>query len=120
VPYGPDDGTISPWAVVTSLPFAPEITLPTIANFKRYWRRGGHPYGFKAAFNPTFPDPEGLLNGWVSPWHFGINQGPIVIMIENYRSGLVWELMRGCRYLVAGLRAAGFTGGWLSSDRTRA
>jgi len=57
-----------------------------------------------------------LPNGWVSPWHFGINEGPIVIMIENYRSGLVWQLARGCRYLVAGLRAAGFTGGWLSSE----
>ncbi len=116
VPYGPDDGTIAPWAVVASLPFAPEITLPTIADFKWHLRRGGHRYGFKAAFNTTFPDPDGLPNGWVSPWHFGINQGPIVIMIENYKSGLVWQLMRGCRYLVAGLRAAGFTGGWLSSD----
>ena len=119
VPYGPDDGTIAPWAVVASLPFAPEITLPTIADFTRYRRAGDHRYGFKSTFNPTFPDPGGLPNGWVSPWHFGINEGPIVIMIENYRSGLIWQLMRGCRYLVAGLRAAGFTGGWLSPDDLR-
>lgn len=116
VPDGPDDGTIAPWAVVASLPFAPEITLPTIADFTRWRRAGAHPYGFKASFNPTFPDPEGRPNGWVSPWHFGINQGPIVVMIENYKSGLVWRLMRGCRYVVDGLRAAGFTGGWLSRD----
>jgi hypothetical protein len=116
VPYGPDDGTIAPWAVVASLPFAPEIVLPTIADFTRYHRAGDHRYGFKATFNPTFPDPGGLPNGWVSPWHFGINEGPIVIMIENYRSGLLWQLTRGCRYLVAGLRAAGFTGGWLSNE----
>jgi hypothetical protein len=120
VPDGPDDGTIAPWAVVASLPFAPEITVPTIADFTRYRRVGDHRYGFKATFNPTFPDPGGLPNGWVSPWHFGINEGPIVIMIENYKSGLVWQLMRGCRYLVAGLRAAGFTGGWLSNDDLRA
>jgi hypothetical protein len=42
VPYGPDDGTIAPWAVVASLPFAPEIVLPTIADFTRYHRAGDH------------------------------------------------------------------------------
>lgn len=120
VPYGPDDGTIAPWAVVASLPFAPEIVLPTITDFLRYHRSSDHRYGFKATFNPTFPDPEGVANGWVSPWHFGINEGPIVTMIENYKSGLVWQLMRGCPYLVAGLRAAGFTGGWLSPGQPRA
>lgn len=120
VPYGPDDGTIAPWSVVASLPFAPEIVLPTITDFLRYRRSSDHRYGFKATFNPTFPDPEGVANGWVSPWHFGINEGPIVTMIENYKSGLVWQLMRGCPYLVAGLRAAGFTGGWLAPGRPRA
>jgi len=119
VPDGPDDGTIAPWGVVASLPFAPEIVLPTIADFTRYQRAGDHRYGFKATFNPTFPDPGGLPNGWVSPWHFGINEGPIVTMIENYKSGLVWQLMRACRYLAAGLRVAGFTGGWLSHDEPR-
>ena len=89
--------------------------LPTLADFRR-WRRHGpeHRYGFKATFNPTFPDPDGHPNGWVSPWYFGLNEGPIVVMIENYRSGLVWRLLRGCRHVVAGLRAAGFAGGWLS------
>ncbi|MEO8336363.1 MAG: glucoamylase family protein [bacterium] len=113
VPHGPDDGTIAPWSVVASLPFAPEITLPTIMDFTRWQRVGNHRYGFKAAFNPTFPDPGGEPNGWVSPWHVGINEGPIVAMIENYRSGLVWQLMRGSPFVAAGLRAAGFTGGWL-------
>ena len=119
VPDGPDDGTIAPWAVVASLPFAPEIVLPTVTDFMR-WKIGGvHKYGFKATFNPTFP-VRGFPNGWVSPWHFGINEGPIVVMIENFRTGLVWRLMRGCRPIVDGLRAAGFTGGWLSSDARRA
>jgi len=116
VPYGPDDGTIAPWAVVASLPFAPEIVLPTLTDFRRYRRRRDHPYGFKATFNPTFPDPGGAPQGWVSPWHFGLSEGPIVIMIENYTSDLVWRLMRRCPYLAAGLRAAGFTGGWLEAS----
>ena len=119
VPDGPDDGTIAPWAVVASLPFAPEIVLPTIAHFQRLHLHEVHSYGFKATFNPTFGDGSGSTPGWVSPWHFGINQGPIVVMIENHQSGLVWHLMRGCPYLVTGLRAAGFTGGWLSNDDRR-
>ena len=114
IPFGPDDGTIAPWAVIASLPFAPEIVLPTLADFSRYQRHGDDTYGFKATFNPTFPDPNGAPNGWVSPWHFGLNEGPIVTMIENYESDLVWKLMRRCPHVVNGLRAAGFTGGWLS------
>ena len=113
IPWGPDDGTIAPWGAVASLPFAPEIVLPTIVDFTRWQRASDQRYGFKSAFNPTFPHPEGLPNGWVSQWYFGINEGPSVVMIENYRSGLVWQLMRECRHLTAGLRAAGFAGGWL-------
>ena len=113
VPDGPDDGTIAPWAAIASLPFAPEIVLPTVADFTRWQRGGVHRYGFKATFNPTFP-VSGLPHGWVSPWHFGINEGPIVAMIDNYQSGLVWRLTRNCPPIVAGLRAAGFTGAWLA------
>ena len=115
VPYGPDDGTLAPWAVVASLPFAPEIVLRAIdfcihqAKLKMF-----NAYGFKAAFNTTHPGEPGNPYGyWVSPWHFGLNQGPIVLMIENYRSDLLWRLMRGCPYIIAGLRRAGFSGGWL-------
>ena len=114
VPDGPDDGTLAPWGVVSSLPFAPEVVLPTIAHMRRLRLGGAHRYGFRTTFNPTFPDPGGFPHGWVSPWHCGLDQGPIVVMIENYKSGLVWQLLRGCPYVVAGLRAAGFTGGWLS------
>jgi hypothetical protein len=114
VPYGPDDGTVAPWAVVSSLPFAPEIVLPAIDYLvHQVDLKVGHRYGFKATFNPTYPDKTGNPHGWVSPWHYGINQGPINPMIENYRTGLVWRLMRNCPYIVTGLRRAGFTGGWL-------
>ena len=56
-----------------------------------------------------------MRSGWVSPLHLGLNQGPIVLMIENYRSDLLWRLMRQCPYLVSGLRRAGFSGGWLEA-----
>jgi hypothetical protein len=116
VPFGPDDGTIAPWAVVASLPFAPEIVIPTIHHLNRLRLREKHPYGFKAAFNPTFPVSGNRRHGWVSRWHFGLNEGPIVLMIENYRTGLLWKLMRRCRYIVSGLRRAGFKGGWLDKS----
>jgi hypothetical protein len=48
--------------------------------------------------------------------YYGLDQGPIVLMIENYRSALLWRLMKRCPAIVAGLRRAGFTGGWLSGD----
>jgi hypothetical protein len=114
VPYGPDDGTIAPWAVAASLPFAPEIVLPVLdycihdLNLTTANR-----YGFKASFNPTYPAASGNPHGWVSPWHFGLNEGPTVLMIENYRTGFLWQLMRGCPHIASGLRRAGFGGGWL-------
>ncbi|MGK2934288.1 MAG: glucoamylase family protein [Gemmatimonadaceae bacterium] len=114
VPYGPDDGTIAPWAVVASLPFAPEIALPMLGYCIHEAKlTQPNPYGFKASFNQTFPGEGDPPLGWVSPWHFGINQGPIVLMIENYRTGLLWRLMRGCPYLISGLRRAGFSGSWV-------
>jgi hypothetical protein len=112
VPYGPDDGTIAPWAVVSSLPFAPEIVLPTIQHFAQMDLGMLEPYGFRATFNRTFP-VEGSSLGWVSRWHFGIDQGPIILMIENARTGLLWQLMKRSPYIVTGLRRAGFRGGWL-------
>jgi hypothetical protein len=115
VPWGPDDGTLAPWAVVASLPFAPEIVMPTVQNFRRLQMQVANPYGFKASINPMFfgaKRNDGV--GWVSKFHFGINEGPTVLMIENYRSGLIWSLMRRCTGLVAGLKAAGFSGGWLA------
>ena len=116
VPYGPDDGTLAPWAVVASLPFAPEIVLPAIDYYIHQAKlKGANPYGFKAAFNPTHPGEPGNAYGcWVSPWHFGVNVGPIVLMIESYLSDLPWRLMRGCSYIREGLERAGFTGGWLA------
>ncbi len=55
----------------------------------------------------------------VSPYQCGLNQGPIVIMVRNYRSGLIWRLLRENSHIVAGLRAAGFAGGWPCVTRAK-
>lgn len=117
-PYGIDDGTVAPWAVVASLPFAPDVVLPTLHHFMhRLQLHEQHPCGFKASFNRTFIDSKRSdgADGWISPYCFGLNLGPIVLMIENYRSGMLWELMRGSRDIVRGLSEAGFSGGWLNT-----
>ncbi|MEP7359913.1 MAG: glucoamylase family protein [Anaerolineales bacterium] len=112
-PDGPDDGTIAPWATAASLPFAPEVVLPAIRYFSDIKLHEPEPYGYKNSFNRTMPvEPPGPL-GWVSPYHFGINMAPMALMIENYLSGLPWAVSRRSPYLAAGLRRAGFRGGWL-------
>ncbi|MBK8902586.1 MAG: hypothetical protein IPM53_15465 [Anaerolineaceae bacterium] len=111
-PFGPDDGTIAPWVTIASLPFAPEIVIPTIEAYSQMDLEKANPYGYKTTFNQTFPAGEDL-DMWVSPYHFGINQGPVVLMIENFQTGLIWELMRQSPPIIRGLRRAGFTGGWL-------
>ena len=110
-PFGPDDGTVAPWAAVTSLPFAPEIVLPTIKNFKDVYPQITGEYCMKSSFNLSFSGEEDDV--WISPYHFGINLGPIVLMCENYRTGLIWKLMRDCQYIKNGLLRAGFKDGWL-------
>jgi len=52
--------------------------------------------------------------GWFDTDYLGIDQGPILAMIENYRTGLIWQLMGGNQYVVRGLCRAGFSGGWLA------
>jgi hypothetical protein len=116
-----DDGTIAPTAATASLPFAPEIVFPAIGEMRR--RFGGsllQTYGFLDAFNETinFETPVKMGHvvagtGWFDGDYLGIDQGPIVAMIENYRTGLVWNTMRKNQHIVDGLKRAGFTGGWL-------
>ena len=112
-PFGPDDGTVAPWVVVASLPFAPEIVIPTVRNLARMDLGMEDKYGFKPSFNQSFVMNDSRTGWWVTPYHFGIDQGPVVLMTENYRTGLLWNIMRRCVPIVSGLRRAGFTGGWL-------
>ena len=109
VPDGPDDGTLSPGAIAASLPFAPELVIDTLRALLRAYPSLKSEYGLCASLNPTFGD-------WISPLNYGLDQGPIVMMIENLRTGLPWNLMRRCPYIWRGLRQAGFTGGWLESE----
>jgi hypothetical protein len=109
----PDDGTLSPWTAITALPFAPEIALPTVKHYTAAFPQLSGEYGLKCSLNPTFHDETQSGRGWFSDHYYGINEGPIVLMIENYRSGLPWQLMKACEPVVAGLRRAGFHGGWL-------
>ncbi|HJT18226.1 MAG TPA: glucoamylase family protein, partial [Thermoanaerobaculia bacterium] len=103
-----DDGTIAPTAAASSVAFTPDISIPAIEAMQKYpglYRQ----YGFADAFNPTFN------NGWVDVDYLGIDQGPIIVMIENSRSGLVWNIMKKNPHIVQGLKRAGFSGGWLDS-----
>jgi hypothetical protein len=128
-----DDGTIAPTAAISSLPFAPEIVLPaTLEMYHRFGSTIYSSYGFLDAFNASFEPTDSLAaaqthapgapvpgaaqgyKGWVDPDYVGIDEGPIVAMIENYRSDLVWRVMRSEPYLRQGLERAGFSGGWLA------
>jgi hypothetical protein len=129
-----DDGTIAPTAAISSLPFAPEIVLPaTLEMYHRFGSSIYSVYGFLDAFNASFRSPEDSIEaahaqptsvtteptrsaytGWVDPDYVGIDEGPILAMIENYRSDLIWRVMRNDPYLRQGLERAGFEGGWLA------
>ncbi|HZF13736.1 MAG TPA: glucoamylase family protein [Thermoanaerobaculia bacterium] len=116
-----DDGTIAPTAAASSIVFTPELSIAAIREMRqRYGADLYGKYGFLDAFNPTLRTSQGVKTGHVDPnlgWfdvdYLGIDQGPIVAMVENYRSGLVWKTMRKNEHIVLGLQRAGFTGGWL-------
>ncbi len=122
-----DDGTVAPTAAAGSIAFAPEVVIPTLVAMREdFGDRLFGQYGFVDALNPTLREPVPLRHGAVDPalgWfdtdYLGIDQGPILAMIENHRSGLVWRTMRRNPHLVRGLQRAGFTGGWLDSMGTR-
>jgi hypothetical protein len=119
-----DDGTICPSAAAGSIAFAPEVVVPTLVAMRDTYGDDLYAeYGFLDALNPTFrvdvPVQHGRVDpevGWFDTDWLGIDQGPIVAMIENHRSGLVWRTMRRNPHLVRGLRRAGFSGGWLDES----
>ncbi len=110
VPYGPDDGTLSGWASIASIPFAPDIAMRAAREMLRRYPEMWSSGQCASSFNPTLADERGA---WVSEGLFGLDQGVMVMMIENYRSGLIWKLMRNSPIVRNGLRRAGFRGGWL-------
>ncbi|MDO9414680.1 glucoamylase family protein [Pararhizobium sp.] len=112
-PFGPDDGTLAPWAALACLPFAPEAAMDGVKAVLAAYPALLTADRFPGSFNPSLPGtgPE----GWVEDREVGIDQGLLVTMIENRRSGLVWNLMRRSPVIRLGLERAGFGGGWLSS-----
>ncbi len=111
VPYGPDDGTITGASIVSSLVFAPQIVLPALRAMAAREPSNMDELVHASGFNPTVS--EAGPNGWISEGAFGLDQGMIVLTIENYRSGLLWQLGRNNPYMRTGLHRAGFSGGWL-------
>ena len=103
-PFGPDDGTIAPWVIAASLPFTPELVLPALSHLEPLTLTE---HGVGACFNHTYS------GAWVARDSYAIDHGPAVLMLENYRSGLLWRLMRQSPHIKRGLERAGFTGGWL-------
>lgn len=118
-----DDGTLAPTAMASSIVFEPRLVLSGLSAMKRRFGPAIYgKYGFLDAFNPTLTSvPPGTRIagrlvpgiGWVDVDYLGIDQGPIVGMIANYRDELIWRAMRRSPPIVAGLRRAGFAGGWL-------
>lgn len=107
--YLNDDGTIVPTAAGGSIPFAPEESLGALYAMKtQFGDKLYQEYGFVDAFNLTFQE-----GGWFNPDYIGIDQGPILIQLENLQTGLIWNTLKKNKYIQSGLKKAGFTGGWL-------
>ncbi len=127
-----DDGTIAPTAAAGSIAFAPDIVIPAIHALRnRYGDDIYGKYGFLDAFNPSFPKgapthtgPMTKRAGWVAKEYLGIDQGPILAMLENHRSGLVWDLFNRSAitgpiarraFKLAGFQPVESSGGWLTA-----
>ena len=96
-----DLGVITPTAAISSIPYTPEHSLEAMRYFyeelgDRLWGE----YGFKDAFN--------LTENWFASSYLAIDQGPIIVMIENYRSGLIWKLFMSHPDVQRGLKRLGF------------
>ncbi len=117
-----DDGTIAPTAAGGSVAFTPALSIRALMAMRNTYGEALYTrYGFKDAFNPsfTFADYDGSAGtvvpdkGWIANDYLGIDQGPILAMLENHESGLVWNTMRKNPYIRKGLERIGFSGGWL-------
>jgi hypothetical protein len=116
-----DDGTIAPYAAGSSIVFTPEESIAALEEMHR--RFGPYiyaTYGFLDSFNPSFKFDVKVQHGkvypefgWVDGDYLGIDQGPMLMMLENHRSELIWKTMKKNPHIIRGLKRAGFTGGWL-------
>lgn len=105
-----DLGTITPTAALSAFPYTPAESMKALRYF--YEKKGDRiwsEYGFTDAFNET--------KDWYAQSHLAIDQGPIIVMIENYRSGLLWKLFMSCPEIKTGLRRLGFESPWLAAGQ---
>lgn len=96
-----DLGTITPTAALSAFPYTPEYSMKALKHF--YYDLGDKiwsEYGFVDAFNES--------KNWYAKSHLAIDQGPIVVMIENYRTGLLWKLFMSCPEIKQGLKKLDF------------
>ena len=103
--------SISPPAALASIVFAPDMALAAIRHLCDRYPGVVNEYRLPSGFNPTLARDGS--SSWVSDGYLGLDQGIVVLMIENYRSQLIWNLVRQSPYIGNGLRDAGFRGGWL-------
>ncbi|MBB4230853.1 glucoamylase family protein [Rhizobium mongolense] len=115
-PLGPDDGTIAPWAALAALPFDRQASLDglkaLLATYPHLLCEGRFPGGFNPTVKTARPE------GWVDDRCVAIDQGLLVMTIENDRSEFIWNLMQQSPVIRLGLERAGFTGGWLEQAET--
>ncbi len=109
-PFGPDDGTIAPWAMLATLPFDERGALAGTRHLLNTFPRVCDRDRFASGFNPTL---SGNGKAWLSEGWYGLDQGLLMMMIENCRTAQIWNLFRGCSYVRTGLVRADFKGGWL-------
>ncbi len=102
--HSPDNdlGVITPTAALSAFPYTPEYSMQALRHFyvnlgDKIWSE----YGFVDAFNES--------KNWYAKSHLAIDQGPIIVMIENHRSGLMWKLFMSCPEIQQGLKKLGFT-----------
>lgn len=101
-----DLGVISPTAALAAFPYTPEYSMQALKYF--YYNMGDRiwsEYGFVDAFSES--------KDWYATSHLAIDQGPIIVMIENYRTGLLWKLFMSCPEIKNGLKKLGFESPWL-------
>ncbi len=112
--HSPDNdlGVITPTAALSAFPYTPEYSMQALRHF--YYNLGDKiwsEYGFVDAFNES--------ENWYAKSHLAIDQGPIIVMIENYRSGLIWDLFMSCPEILHGLKKLGFTSPYLESNQEK-
>ncbi len=110
--YSPtnDEGTIAPTAAIAAFPYTPDQSMKALKHFyfdlgDKIWTE----YGFADAFNES--------RAWYANSHLAIDQGPEIVMIENYRTGLLWRLFMSCPEIQNGLNKLGFISPAITSNK---